>query len=77
MNVTIYTLSSCKWCTKLKEFLTKHNVEFQEKHVAHDLALIEQVYQATGQMGVPVSRIGEDWIVGYDEEKLKTILKLT
>lgn len=76
MNVTVYTLSSCKWCVRLKEFLTQHNVAFEEKHVAHDMPLIEEVYRATGQMGVPVVRIDNDWIVGYNEEQLKKALRI-
>lgn len=76
MIVTVYTLSSCNWCTKLKAFLNTHNVEFEEKHVAHDLPLIQEVYRATNQMGVPVTRIGDEWIVGYDEAKLKALLQL-
>ena len=77
MNVTIYTLSSCKWCVKLKEFLQSHQVDFEEKHVAHDIPLIDEVYRATGQMGVPVTQIGEEWIVGYNEEKLKHALGMS
>lgn len=30
----------------------------------------------TGQMGVPVIRIGDDVIIGFDEPKLKELLNL-
>ena len=29
----------------------------------------------TGQMGVPVIRIGDDVVIGFDEDKVKELLK--
>jgi hypothetical protein len=30
----------------------------------------------TGQMGVPVIKIGDDVVIGFDEPKVKELLKL-
>lgn len=76
MNITVYTLPTCKWCEKVKSFLKDHHVDFEEKHVAHDPYMLRQVYEQTKQTGVPVTHIGDEWVVGYDEARLTQLLNL-
>ena len=73
-TVTIYSTPVCHFCHAAKEFFTEHNVPYTEYDVASDAERRQEMIEMTGQMGVPVIRIEDDVIIGYDEEKLKELL---
>lgn len=74
--VTIYSTPVCHFCHAAKDFFKENNVAFTEHDVAADLEKREEMIDMTGQMGVPVIRIGDDVIIGFDEPKLKELLRL-
>lgn len=73
-TVTIYSTPSCHFCHAAKDFFTENNVSFTDFDVASDLGKRQEMIEMTGQMGVPVIKIGDDVIVGYDEGKVKELL---
>lgn len=64
--ITVYSTPTCPWCTKAKQYLEGKKVAFEVINVAQDREAAKDVAAKTGQMGVPVIRIGERYIVGYD-----------
>lgn len=76
MKVKIYTTSTCIWCVRVKEFLKENNVQFEEVNVGENQQAAEEMVKKSGQMGVPVTEIDGEIIVGFDETKLKQALKL-
>ncbi len=75
-KVTVYSTSTCPWCTKVKEFLKESKVEFEEKNVGEDDTARNEMVEKSGQMGVPVIDIDGTVIVGFDQEAIKKALKL-
>jgi len=75
-NVTIYTTPSCVYCKMTKEFFKENNIEYKEKDVSTDAALREEMVKKSGQMGVPVTDIDGEFIVGFDKEKLTSLLDI-
>lgn len=75
-SVTIYSTPVCHFCQSAKEFFKEHNVEYTEHDVAADAEKREEMIEMTGQMGVPVIKIGEDVVIGFDEPKVKELLNL-
>lgn len=75
-QVTIYTTPSCHFCHAAKEFFAENNVAYAEHDVASDMDKRSEMIDMTGQMGVPVIRVGDDVIVGFDEDKLRELLKI-
>ncbi len=75
-TVTIYSTPVCHFCHAAKDFFKENNVEYTEHDVASDLEKRTEMIDMTGQMGVPVIRIGDDVIIGYDEPKIKELLSL-
>lgn len=73
-TVTIYSTPSCHFCHMAKDYFTENNVEFTDHDVATDLDKRKEMMDMTGQMGVPVIKIGEDVVVGFDEAKVKELL---
>ena len=75
-NVTIYSTPTCHFCHMVKDFFTENNVAFTDYNVATDLPKRQEMIQKSGQMGVPVIYVGNEVIVGFDEEKLRKLLAL-
>jgi len=75
-TVTIYSTPVCHYCHLAKDFFTENNISFTEHDVAADLDKRTEMIDLTGQMGVPVIRIGDEVVVGFDEDKVKELLKM-
>lgn len=75
-SVTIYSTPVCHFCQAAKEFFTENNVQYTEHDVAADAEKRQEMIDMTGQMGVPVIKIGDDVVIGFDEPKVKELLKL-
>tara|TARA_B100000745_G_scaffold300452_1_gene254529 strand:- start:2658 stop:2891 length:234 start_codon:yes stop_codon:yes gene_type:complete len=73
-EVTIYSTPVCHFCHAAKEYFKEHNVEYTEHDVAADQEKRQEMIEMTGQMGVPVIRIGDDVVVGFDEAKVAELL---
>jgi glutaredoxin 3 len=74
--VAIYSTPTCHFCGMTKEFFKANNVEYVEHDVASDVEKRKEMIEKSGQMGVPVITIGENVIVGYDEEELRRLLNV-
>jgi len=75
-TVTIYSTPVCHFCHAAKEFFEENKVSFTDFDVASDAVKRQEMIDLTGQMGVPVIKIGDDIVIGFDEPKLKELLKL-
>lgn len=73
-NVTVYSTSTCPWCARAKQFLKENNITFSDLDVSSNQQAAEEMVRISGQMGVPVLDIGGEIIVGFDKEKIKTVL---
>lgn len=76
MKVIVYSTKICPWCVKVKDFLKQNNIEFEEKDVGEDMVAQKHMIEKSGQMGVPVLEIDGQIVVGFDEQKLKELLKI-
>ena len=74
-GVTVYSTNSCPWCVKAKDFLSQMKVPFQAVDVGVDKEAAKEIVQKTRQRGVPVVKVGERYIVGFDQEAIKSALK--
>lgn len=74
LPVTIYTTPTCHFCHMAKEFFDANKVTYTDYNVATDLAKRKEMVEKSGQMGVPVITIGKDLVVGFDEERLRSLL---
>lgn len=75
-SVTVYSTPTCPWCKKVKQFLDANKVAYKDLNVASDVAARKEMVKKSGQLGVPVMDIDGQIIVGYDEPKLKELLKI-
>jgi glutaredoxin-like YruB-family protein len=73
-NITIYSTPTCHYCVLAKEFFDSNKVAYTAYDVASDLDKRKEMVSKSGQMGVPVIDIEGQIIVGFNEEKIKSIL---
>jgi glutaredoxin-like YruB-family protein len=65
-----YSASTCSWCRRAKRYFKERGVPFKEINIERDAAAARDIVRKTGQMGVPVIKIGSRWIVGFDKEQI-------
>ncbi len=73
-EIKVYSTPACPYCEKVKNFLKEHEIEFEEINVAEDRQKAIEMVKKTGQMKVPVTEKGENFVIGFDEEKLKHLI---
>jgi glutaredoxin len=77
-KVSMYTLSTCPWCRKTKQFFTKHNIPFE--FIDYDLAdeetqeRIMRELDAEGANGFPFVRIDDAVVEGYRPDRYTELL---
>ena len=77
-SVDMYTLSTCPWCRKTKQWFTEHHIPF--KFTDYDLAdeasqdKIMCELDAAGASGFPFVRIGDQTIEGYQPARYAKLL---
>ena len=74
MTVKIYSTPTCAYCHAEKEFFKEHNIEFQDLDVFSDAKARQEMIEKTGQLGVPVTDIDGQIIIGFERGKIKQLL---
>lgn len=73
-NVTVYTTPTCTWCTTIKRHLQEHGVKYREIDVSADQKAAEEMVRKSGQQGVPQTDINGQIIVGFDKNRINSLL---
>jgi glutaredoxin 3 len=70
-RVVLFSTPTCSWCRRAKRYFRERRVPFKEVDVERDQEAARDVARKTGQTGVPVIKIGNRWIVGFDRERIE------
>jgi glutaredoxin 3 len=70
-RVLLFSTSTCSWCRKAKRYFKERRVPFKEVDIERDQDAARDIVRKTGQMGVPVIKIGSRWIVGFDKQQIE------
>jgi len=80
-KVSMYTLSTCPWCRKTKNFFKERNMQFE--FVDYDLAdeptqekIADEMMRYADHIAFPFVRIGNDVVIGYNPEKYERLIGL-
>jgi glutaredoxin 3 len=74
VKITVYTTPTCPYCARAKNYLKQLGLKFTEIDVSRDPVAAERLVKKTGQTGVPVIEIGNQIVIGFDNEKIDRIL---
>jgi glutaredoxin 3 len=75
VKIKIYTIPTSEWCDKLKKWLDNNNYSYQEVDVEDNEKAREEMVNETGQMAVPVTRIEDEFVIGFNQDKIDEIIK--
>ncbi len=71
----MYSTPTCHFCHLAEDYFKKNDITYTKYDVSTDEAKRTEMMELTGQMGVPVIVIGEEVIVGFNQEKIEGLLK--
>ena len=76
-KVIIYSTTWCAFCKTEEQYLQKLGVNYVKKDVEEDKEAYEELMQKSGgnYMGVPVTDIAGDLVLGFDRHKIDDLLK--
>ncbi|MEK7281366.1 MAG: glutaredoxin domain-containing protein [Chloroflexota bacterium] len=69
--VKVYSTVTCPWCRRAKQFLTQHNIPYEDLDVGSNVTARNEMVKKSGQLGVPVIDIDGEIIIGFDEPKIR------
>lgn len=73
-KAVLFSTSTCPWCSRAKRYLKDKRAPVEEINVERDGRAARDMVKKTGQMGVPVVKIGSEWIVGFDRRRIDRAL---
>jgi glutaredoxin len=71
-RVTLYSTSRCANCRRLKQWLTRHKLRFQEFDIERNQRAFRE-FQRLGSRGVPVLLVDRQRVDGFDPKRLEKI----
>ena len=74
MTIKIYTTPTCPYCTMAKQYLDSKNVKYEHIDVSADRNAATEMIQKSGQRGVPVLDINGSIVVGFDKDKIDSMI---
>lgn len=74
MHVKVYSTPTCPYCTMAKNYLDSKKVPYEEVDVSVDRNAAAEMVSKSGQRGVPVLDIDGNIIVGFDRERIDSLI---
>ena len=75
-KVEIYSTPTCHFCHIAKDWLTEKGIPFVDYNVGADVEKRKEMMTLTGQLGVPVIKIDNDIIIGFNQAQIEKSLGL-
>ena len=75
-KVIVYSTPTCMYCNMIKAYFEEKGVEFTEIDLTVDQEKGRYVVEKTGQMGVPVTEIDGEFVIGFNQPVIAEMLGL-
>ena len=73
-RITLYSTSRCAHCRQLKQWLQQHRIPFREIDIQRTPRAMRE-FQQHGVRGVPLLRIGDQVVRGFDSKRITKLLR--
>jgi glutaredoxin 3 len=73
-TVEIYSTGTCHFCHMAKDWLTEKQTPFTDYNVGENAEKRKEMVEMTGQLGVPVIKIGDDVMIGFNPDHMAKLL---
>lgn len=74
-KVVVYTSRNCMKCEQVLEKLSEWDIDFEERNVSENREFFKEL-QSKNIYSTPATFIGGEKILGFQERKLKRLLKV-
>jgi glutaredoxin 3 len=71
--ITVFTTNTCAYCKMVKQYLTMKGKEFEVVNLDDNPEKRQELINKTGAMTVPITQVGEEYIVGWNPSKLALV----
>ena len=75
-KVVVYSIPTCPICKKAKEYLSQKGIQYIDYDVSKDKEKLKEMLEKTGQMGVPVILVNDEFMIGFNKSKLEGLLSI-
>ena len=72
--IEVFTTTSCAFCKQVKAYLKHKNKPFTEIDVTNDVAKRIELQKITGYSTVPITKVNNEYVVGWQVGKLAELL---
>lgn len=73
-DVTIYTTPTCPYCNAAKDYFEENGISFTDYDVSENRKKAKEMIEKSGQRGTPVIDIDGEIVVGFNKEKIESLL---
>lgn len=78
MKITVFTTSTCAYCSMVKKWLDSKKVAYQTVNLDNEPDRQKEIYEKSGALTVPVTLVEKDGnesvVIGYNLPRLSTLL---
>lgn len=75
MRATLYTNPTCTHCDTARKVLEQNGVSYEERDIAADVNVMQELVDKTHQTAVPVVEIDGMTAVGADRQQIVSLLE--
>lgn len=68
--ITVFTTNTCAYCKMVKQFLTMKGKEYEVINLDDNPEMRQSLIEKTGAMTVPITKVKDDYIIGWNPGKL-------
>lgn len=73
-KIEIYSTPTCHFCNLAKDWFKEKGLTYTEYDVAKDIQKRKEMVELTGQLGVPVIKIEEEVLIGFNPHRISEAL---
>jgi glutaredoxin len=72
--ITVFSTKTCGYCKVVKQYLTTKGKEYQVVDLEDNPEIRQSLFEKTGALTVPITQIGEEYIVGWNRSRFAEVL---
>ncbi|NQT92764.1 MAG: hypothetical protein HQ559_08385, partial [Lentisphaerae bacterium] len=73
-HVLVYYSPACPHCHQLMAYLDANGVDYEKRDATQVASARDEIKQLTGKLSIPVMVAGDEVVVGFDKNRLRTLL---
>lgn len=72
--ITVFTTNACAYCKMVKQYLTLKGKDYSVVNLDENPEKRQELFEKTGAMTVPITQIDDQFIIGWNRQRLAEIV---